>query len=70
MAEFRVAFQQRKFVLNWCCKSVNVCEAQRCWGCEVVIEALLCDEFMTDIGVQEVYKQRYWRNVMCEDCYM
>lgn len=33
-------------------------------------EVYVRDEFMTDDVVQEVYKQRSCRDVMCQDCYM
>jgi len=57
MAEVRVTLQQRKLVLNLYNKSVNVCEVEGCWGCELVTEAIRCDEFMTAGVMQEGYKQ-------------
>jgi hypothetical protein len=49
---------------------VNFCEVQRCWVCELVTEAIGCDELMTGGVVQEGHKQRSWRKFMFRDCYM
>lgn len=65
-----MTFQQLKLVLNWYCKSANVCEVQGCWGCELVTEAIGCNEFKTEGVVQEWYKQRSWRKFIFRDLHM
>jgi hypothetical protein len=45
-------------------------QVQGCWGCEVVTEAIQCDEFMTGSFLQEGYEQQSWRKVMFRDFYM